>query len=327
MAEKFLRHQQAGDNFTGFAAIQKIELKQKKNGENYLSLYLSDSSGRIPGKIWKDAEAVLQKLQTGMIVKIKGIMQQYQDRIELHIDNIRAANEKEINGLQLIPVSKKEPEPLIEDVKQHISSIKNTHLLELLRKLLPSKENLNHFLESPSGKLWHHNYLYGTLESVASMLDIAVTISIHYDYLKIDLLKTAIILRAYARQTAIERKIVIEYSSEGRLLGDKLLAFQTIDTIIRNLEEFPNDLRTELFHLLMFGGDNEEKGMNIPPMTIEGIVLNNIERLDMQTNAAVRIFEQDRVPGSEWTRYNNLFDRFIYVGNKTDNDKSDKQND
>ena len=61
---------------------------------------------------------------------------------------------------------------------------------------------------------------------------------------------------------------------------------------------------------------------SILPMTLEGIILNGLIQLDVNANAALRILRNDQLPDSEWTRFNNLFSRFLYVGKKPEHEQA-----
>ena len=324
MEKRGLKDFEIGEEFIGFCIIRKKELRHKQNGEPYLSLELGDRSGRLRGTVWQKAETYFEMFKVGEIIKVKGKVQSYMDTRQLRIEKIRAAKPEEISLEKLVPTSKKDVASLKEKFKAHMESIENPYLQELLQSLFPDEETLDKYLETPSGKLWHHNYLYGTLEQIVCMLDLTEVMEVHYPALQTDLLKSGIILRYLGGLTSFRYRGFIDYSTSGRLVGSAVNGYQQVRTAIRETEEFPTELETQLLHLLLSREIKDGENSPVKPMTLEAIVLNLIEETDIQTNAALRIIENDRLPDSRWTRYNNLFDRFIYVPQKPDDDEDEE---
>ena len=108
-------------------------------------------------------------------------------------------------------------------------------------------------------------------------------------------------------------------------MGPNVLAFQIVNEAIQKVEDFPEELRLQLLHMVLSQPENINQGSPVIPMTLESIILYLLDELDMSINATQRIIENDRLPDSNWTRFNNLFNRFIYVGDQAINQKSDEQ--
>jgi 3'-5' exoribonuclease len=312
MAKTGLKNYQPGESFIGFCIIRKNELKQKQNGEPYLALELGDKSGRLRAKIWKDAANHYRNLSVGQTVKIKGKIQSYLNAKELHVERIRKSKPGEVSLDDIIPESKKDVEKLADRFFEHYEKMENTHLKKLLELIFPDRNSLQNYLKIPSGKLWHHNYLFGLLEHVVCMLDVADAVHCHYPQLQIDLLRTAILLHNIAKPAEYDIEGYIEFSTEGRLLGHVMAGYQTVQETIAKVEDFPEDLRLQLLHLIISHQGTTENGAPVPPMTLEAEILYRIDQLDIQANAFQRILENDKLPDSRWTKYNNMLSRFLY---------------
>ncbi|MFQ5603031.1 MAG: OB-fold nucleic acid binding domain-containing protein, partial [bacterium] len=100
----------AGDSLIAFFVLRKKELKTKKESdENYLSMELGDASGRISATVWDDVQAHFDAMELGDIVKVKGKVINYKDRLHLTVQNIRRAEEKdEVDLRELVPVVDKD---------------------------------------------------------------------------------------------------------------------------------------------------------------------------------------------------------------------------
>ncbi len=327
MGEKGLKDYDVGEVFVGFCVIRKSELKHKKNGEPYLMLELGDRSGRLRGKMWQGGLEHYDNLRIGQLIKVKGKIQSYLDNKELHIEKLRPARKDEEAKLQeIVPTSKKDISALREKFLSQLSTIENVHLKQLLETVFPDSEKWEEYLKTPSGKLWHHNYLYGTLEHLLCLLELTDAIIKHYPQIDVDLLKSGIILKNIGTRIEYNYQDFIDYSTDGRLLGKSVVGYDKLNETIDEIEDFPHELKLQLQHFILSQHGTPEKGSSVKPMTLEAIVLQHLNELDVQTNATVRIIENDRIPESDWTKYNNLLDRFVYVGNKSKDDESHKKN-
>jgi len=309
-----LKNYKPGELFNGYCVIRKKELKQKKNGESYLKMEFGDSSGRLGGKIWSYVEQRDKDLKIGQIVKIRGKIQQYQQNKEIRVESIQQASEN-IGPMKekLLPVSQKDLEKLKEEFLRHKAGIKNRHLKNLLQQIFSDKSLLDRYLQMPSGKLWHHQYLYGMLEHLVCIMDLSEIMYQHYPALNIDLLKTGMIVSLLGNLLEFDQEGFINYSKEGRLLGHALLSIRQLDSYMEDMEDFPEELKVQLYHLIVSNESLDGKTSQVPAMTREAIILTHLIRLDIQSNAVERILYHDKIEDSDWTKFNKLFNRFLYV--------------
>lgn len=302
-----------GKSFITFCVVRNKEIKFKQNGEPYLELELGDPSGRLKARIWERVDELNARTRIGGIVKIQAFVQTYNQRKELKIQKLREASEEDQVSLeQLLPASKTHMEQLKKDFQAHRESIQNKYLRRLLSAVFQDSSLAEAYYRSPAGKLWHHNYLYGMLEHVVAMLELAEVLKKHYPSIDLDLLKTGIICHDLGKVREYSLNGFIDFSTEGRLIGHAVTSFHLLEKKIEMIEDFPETLRNQLQHMVLShpGKDNTAP---VVPMTLEAMVLQHLIQLDAYTNALVRILEYDALPGAEWTKYIPLLDRFIYT--------------
>jgi 3'-5' exoribonuclease len=320
MQNRAMKELNVGENFTGFCIVRKKELKQKKNGELYLKLEIGDKSGRLNGKVWQEAKELYAGLKVGQMIKIMGTIQSYKNTREIHIHRLRAARQQESERRgDLLPRSDKDIQKLKKLFMEHFHSIRQDKLSLLLKQIFEDESGLDKYLSLPSGKLWHHNYIYGNLEHLVCLLDMAEVLFCHYPFMKKELLKTAIILHNLGNLQQISLEGFIDYTTIGRLIGHPTLAFQRLNQEIESISDFPKELKMHLIHLILSQENVLEKTASVLPMTFEAIILNQMIQLDVLANATQRIIRNDRLPDSRWTKYNNLLQRFLYLGEMTEN--------
>lgn len=302
-----------GKQFIGFCIVRNKELRYKSNDAPYLHLELGDRSGRLNAKVWDDVQKFDKLIEVGKVIKIKAVVQRYKNRKELKISQVRKIRPDDNVELSLLlPTSKKDIAKLREQFYAHVSGFQNAHLKKLLSNIFSDEALSEQFFISPAGKLWHHNYLYGMIEHVVAMLDIADVIGKHYPEVDIDLLKCGIILHDMGKFKSFDLSGFIDYTDEGRLIGHITIGYDFVKQKLNEMEDFPIELHNQILHMVLSHQGKMEHGSPVSPMTIEAVILHFINELDSKTNALSRIIDSDILPDSNWSKYIPLLDRFIY---------------
>jgi 3'-5' exoribonuclease len=314
MGEQRLKNLKSGQKFSGNCVIRKKELKHKKTGDPYLNLELGDSSGRVYGKVWKDAEKIYGIVERGQSVEITGKVRLYKSSKVLDIDCIYPLSDThQQSDLSMVPRSSKNITHLRRQLLRHKQSIDDRYLQRLLEKIFPDDISLGNYLKLPSGKLWHHQYLYGNLEHMVCLMDLCDALYLHYPKLNRNLLKTAILLKNMGIAETLRFHKFIDYTTKGRLWGATFIGNRKIWEHMNGIPDFPEDLRLHLCHLLLSQPSGPYRHSEIPPMTREALVLDHLIKLDTQANAVERIIRNDGDEKSEWTKFNPLLNRYIYT--------------
>ena len=80
----------SGEEFIGFYALKKFELKES-DGSYRIELELSDKTGTIQAVIWDEPILMKEILKKGAVVKVKGCIQTYREKLQVKINKIRLA--------------------------------------------------------------------------------------------------------------------------------------------------------------------------------------------------------------------------------------------
>lgn len=325
MEQKLIKDLKPGDSVLTFFVIRKKEIRQKKfSNDLYLSFEFGDRSGRIRGSVWEDVEKLYQEFRVSDVVKVKGKVISYREGPHLSIVKIRKAIESDnVTPQNFLPARDVDSNEIIQEITNWIDSIQNTHLKNLLHGIFADPEIRDKFMIAPAAKLWHHNYLGGLAEHTLSLVKLCHRLHQHYPQLNQDILIAGALLHDLGKIYEMETKGFINYSTEGRLLGHISIACEVVSDKIRTIEDFPDTIKQQLLHCILSHHGKQEYGSPVVPMTLEALVLNYADELDSKVAAFMRIKKKDYEPGKEWSNYVNLMDRFLFLGDSSEQEAPD----
>ena len=310
---KTLKDWLLGEHVTTFAVLQRKERKQKKNGEPFLAMEVSDVSARVTAVMWENVDSAVAEV--GQIIKVAGTLEEYQGQRQLKIDKIRAAREDDqVDLATLIPATPKDRGMLWQQYQNFINSLAQPHLLSLLRRIFAEEDFVKAFCDTPGGKKWHHAYLGGLLEHTVNIATICDRLAKIYPQVDRDVLMAAALLHDIGKVDSYTRGPSFEYTDAGRLLGHIVIGAQLVAEKIRQFPEFPATLALRLQHLILSHQGTLENASPVVPMTPEGFLLYYADEIDSKMNAILRISEKEGGEGKRWSEYVNLLGRYLYLG-------------
>lgn len=288
-----------GDNVLGYLFIKNQLVKTAANGSRYFNMTLSDADfDTIEAKMWNVQEADEEEFTGGQLIKIKGVVQEYNGRLQLIVNRIRQANAGDDvvfdDYVQTAPVKVAE---MMADVYATIDGFENADLATITRTILSDKEDKLTYV--PAAKSFHHAIKGGLLYHTWSMLQIGKSLTPLYPFLNSDLLYAGILLHDIGKITEMVSDAngsVSDYSPEGKLLGH-------IVTEIVEIEEYGKRLDTDaevlllLKHMILSHHYEAEYGSPVRPMFPEAELLHHIDIIDARMNTMEKI-EKGLTPGS-----------------------------
>jgi 3'-5' exoribonuclease len=310
-----IKQYKPGEEITEFFVIRKKEVRTKKSDHTpYLALELGNATGRISATIWDDVDERSATYGIGDLVKVQARVIEYRDRPSLVIEKIRKQREDDpVQPSDLLPRPKKDLDKLRSQLDSVLQSIKHKYLGELLNRIFSEEKYRSLFEQAAAGKLWHHNRLAGLLEHTLSMVTICDFLSKHYREINREMLITGALLHDIGKIGSYKTdRGFIEYTDEGRLIGHVLLGANWVDQTMVEIGGFPSELREQVLHLILSHHGELAHGAPVVPMTLEAMVLYNVDQLDSKVDALLRIYEGEGEEGKRWSNYVKLLDRFLY---------------
>ena len=287
--------------------ISQPQLRTTTRGDYYIAAYLSDSTGKVNGRMWQASEAIFQSLPQEGFVQVKGRTENYQGSLQMVIEALRPLDPSEVDLEEFLPVTTKDITDMFARFQKETAKIKNPHLSRLTKLFLADDELMDQFQKAPAAMGLHHAYIGGLLEHTLSLMELAARIEDHYPDLDWDLIRAALFLHDIGKTSELKYDISFQYTDEGRLVGHLVKGVILIDQKIDQLhaagaEAFPDQLRDGLMHIILSHHGAREYGCPVLPATPEAFAVHHLDNLDSKIALTLSEIEKDPNPGN-WTNY------------------------
>ena len=289
--------------FDAFFLVLSKQQRMTKTNKPYLNLILGDKTGQVEGRVWDPGDArIAKEFERGDVVKLRGCVSRFDDRLQMKVDNLRKALPDEVEKRDLLPCTSCDVDELWQKLLGFVESFTDPDLKLLLNTLLAESGLAQAYREAPAAKQLHHAWLGGLLEHVVSLLKLADRVAGHYNELKPeslhrDLLLTGVLLHDIGKVQELTWEAGFEYSVEGVLLGHIQMGIALVEKAMEKLPEFPPRLKTLVLHLILSHHGKLEFGSPKLPMIPEALVLNFVDDLDAKMQAMASEFERSAREG------------------------------
>lgn len=293
-------------SITGYFAAGSKQVRTKKDGARYLAVTLCDRSGSIESRVW-DADGA-GDFEPGDVVKIRGQVCRYNEKLQINIDKIRraAANEYELSDF--VPQTERNIDEMWAELEGWVAGFADPHLKALLEAFLNDAEIAAALRAAPAAKGLHHAWIGGLLEHVLSLLSISDLAAKHYPDVNRELLLTGVVLHDIGKLRELRWGTSFDYTLEGQLLGHITIGLGMIQAKIAAIPDFPPAKRVLVEHLVLSHHGKYEFGSPKLPMTPEAILLHYLDDLDAKMQTVRAEFARSEASGrsgaemTEWVR-------------------------
>jgi len=290
---------------TGFFAVAAKQVRSKKDGAPYFALTLADGTGQIEARMWETVEA--GEFATGDIVKLRGQVCRYQEKLQINVEKIRKAHEDEFDLTDFVPKTTRDVDELWAELNGFVESFTDEHLKALLRSFLDDEELAAALRAAPAAKSMHHAWIGGLLEHVVSLLGICDLAAKHYAVHR-DLLLTGAVVHDIGKLQELRWGTTFDYTLEGQLLGHITIGLGMVERRIAALPDFPPELRVLVSHLVLSHHGRYEFGSPKLPMIPEAVLLHYLDDMDAKMQTMRSEFIRNAANGrgahemTEWVR-------------------------
>lgn len=299
-----------GEKVDGFYKIASAQKRIKKDGGSFLTLELMDRTGKIPAKVWNNADPFFKKIEEGKVFKIVGSVNEYMNKREIKVDTLKLAVDGDYEPDDFMEEAGFDTEAtfkeMMEFVKTHVT---DPHLLQLA-DLFANKYGERFRIHYGAQKV-HHAYLGGLMEHTFSIMKLAVMCADHYKLDK-DLLVVGALFHDIGKMFEFRISPIIETTMAGGLLGHITIGVNMFHDLKKQIPDFPRDLAYKIQHLMISHHGEKEYGSPEIPKTSEAFVLHILDLLDSRLQIVDEALEASEAKG-QFTDYIHVLSRRLYL--------------
>ncbi|MDO4740083.1 MAG: HD domain-containing protein [Eubacteriales bacterium] len=267
-----------GQMFEGYLLVRASSQRTGQTGSKYLDMTLCDRSGEVNAKMW---DGTTPAPAVGSVVKVRGMMQEYNNRPQLRVDKMRPSEPGDpFEMSMLVPCAPYPAEEMYAAVRARAQAIAEDDLRAIVTIRLDEVEQK--LLYAPAAMRLHHSERSGLLHHTSTMLKTADAVCAVYEHLDADLIAAGVILHDLGKINEMhydEMGVVSDYTVEGMLIGHLVQGAADVRRVGEQVGARP-ELIWMLQHMLLSHHDLPEYGSPKPPMFPEAEVLHILDLLD-----------------------------------------------
>ena len=306
MKEFYVRDAAQFENktITTFFVVAAKQVKPRKSGEPFIALTLADRTGHLDAKVWDNVADIIDTFEQDDFVKIKGLINKYNQRFQLTVHKLRKCQESEIDFADYLPKTSKDIDELWRTLSGFVAGFQNPHLKKLLEVFMADPQLAQAYKTAPAAKTLHHAYIGGLLDHVVSLFRSCELICRNYPQIDRDLLMTGAFLHDIGKVHELAYARSFSYTTKGQLLGHMIIELEMLQEKLQQLPGFPGELKTLIEHLIISHHGEYEFGSPKLPMFPEALMLHYLDDLDSKMESMRAHFEREQDCDSPWTSYN-----------------------
>jgi 3'-5' exoribonuclease len=301
----FIRDLANGTAVDEIFLVGACSVRQKRNGERYLTITLRDRTGTLPAVCWEDVESLQEVAAPGAVLRVAG-------RFELHerwgpqltVQRLTAVPEGDYALADLMEAPAQDIEKMEGDLRSLVATVQNPHLNRLLRELYgEDSEVWARFRSAPAAKFYHQAYRHGLLEHTLSVGQGVSAISACFPGIDRDLAVTGALIHDIGKIEAYAQDpTAIELTDAGKLHGEIPLGYYLVRRTIERIDGFSPELARALLHIQLSHHGTYENGSPVTPCTREATVVHAIDNLGGTLGSFDRL-QKGLQEGEAWTQY------------------------
>lgn len=292
----------------GFCIIKSIDKKTSSKGDTYLDIMLGDSQGEINAKLWRYVPELHGEYAANDLVKIRGLISQYNGQDQLKIEKIRHIYpEDNVNAADFVKAADYSGEDMFNELLSIADNFSDNDLKTIVTEIL--KDNRLALLYWPAAFKLHHAIRGGLLLHTLSIVRLAQGVCKVYPFVDSELLISGAILHDIAKLSEFEvasTGIATGYSVEGNLLGHLTMGAMIINKYAEKLNINPKTAML-LEHMVLSHHGEPEFGAAVRPMFIEAELLSELDLMDSriyEMQEAVSATKAEDFSGRIWAMDN-----------------------
>jgi 3'-5' exoribonuclease len=237
-----------GQRFEGrYACVRKDRLTAR-NGGSYLSVDLRDRTGTLSARVFREADRIGLRFESGDAVVARGRLERYRGQPVAELDDVRRLDPGSFDPAEFLPAAYRSVEEL-EGFLEHLTrEIHDAELRGAVGRLVIGGPAAAEFRRAPCTRAGHHAYLGGLLEHTVSVGTLVGELCQLHPRLDSDLLMAAALVHDIGKTREFTYGAGFGISEEGRLLGHLAIGAQMIAAEVTAL---PDERRLALLNCVL----------------------------------------------------------------------------
>ena len=318
MGRVYLRDCAPGDIVEDVFVICGKQFSAATNGTHFIKAMVSDRTGQFNARMWKATRQIYDAIPDSGFMRIRGRVENYQNNLQLIIEQCWPAKEGSFDIADLLPHTEKDIQTMCSKLCELLGSIQNRHLAALVQAYLDDEKLMASFCRAPAAQSFHHAFIGGLLEHTLNALEVADAIIKFYPGLNRDLVLAGIFLHDIAKTWELSYENAFSYTDGGQLVGHIVKSAMWVEHKARDAEQMlgeriPQPLLDVIQHIIISHHGVPEFGAIKTPATPEAIAVHHIENLDAKLMTALAATRGERQEGEgNWTEYLKSFGGRLY---------------
>jgi 3'-5' exoribonuclease len=285
MRRLFLCDCQAGDVVEDVFVVTNKQLSQASNGKHYIKAFISDRTNQITARMWNASRDIFNAMPDGGFLKVRGRVENYQNNLQIIIEQIWAAKDGTFDVGDLMPHTAKNVNQMCQKLIEIVGSIQNRHLAALCQAYLDDEKLMADFCRAPAAQSFHHAFIGGLLEHTLNAIEVADAAVKFYPGLNRDLIIAGLFLHDIAKTWELSFETSFGYSDGGHLVGHIVKSAIWVEQKAKLAEEalgekIPQPLINVLQHIILSHHEKPEFGAARVPATPEALFVSMVDNMD-----------------------------------------------
>jgi 3'-5' exoribonuclease len=304
----------ADGRVAGAFAVRDRELRQKRNGEDFLQLLLGDGTGSVKAISWDEVEERRSLGEPGSVIWVRG---DYRDDprwgATLTIREMRPAEPGEYEVEDLVGTPEIPVERLEADLRALLETIQSPQLRQLLDGFFAEGSSIwQRFRVAPAAKYYHQAYRHGLLDHTVSVAQAVSAAAGAFPGLDRDIAVAGALLHDIGKTQAYnDDPLAIDLTDAGRLQGEIPLGYYLVRRAIEGIDGFDPELARAILHLVLSHHGTLENGSPVVPATREATLVHAVDNLGGKLGSFDRI-ERELPDGEAWSGFDRGIDSAAY---------------
>ncbi len=282
-----------------------------KTGLPYLALTLVDKTGSVDAKVWDNVESLSGQFEEGDYVKVKATVTTYNGKLQMRVGNIRRISADDVDPADFMPTSSFGTKQMLAELRGLIEPLPNEDIRRLILSFLDDEDFLKKYVRAPAAKAIHHPFLGGLLEHTLSLAKLGKLVCGHYPQVDESMLLAGIFFHDLGKVRELEYERTLGYTDEGRLIGHITIGVEMLNDRIRELGDFPEDLKMLITHMILAHHGMLEFGSPKRPKIMEAMVLSALDDMDARIYSFQAILDEE-TSNDRWSNYQKMYNRYLY---------------